>query len=203
MAEYRRIARTAAVVLSLSHGATSFVAYTSAVLLRLQTPPSVASLRQQRTKSYSHSNRRSDTRHDVFRTRAGIGEFLLPPQDISTEIIVGEVDTEVTFDEFNRSLLKGEVKKCEFYGPNFDKAVVQLKDGTKALIGKGYPEERAFSDDSPMKVVGLLRNAGVPYTTQFKMTAYSKPKSYKSVETLEAENRQRNEDQAMERLMSE
>lgn len=134
---------------------------------------------------------------------AGIGEFLLPPQDISTEINVGEVDKEITFDDFNRALLKGEVKKCEFFGANFDKAVVQLKDGTRALIGKGYPEERAFSDDSPMKVVGLLRNAGVPYTTQFKMTAYSKPKSYKSVETIEAENRQRNEDQALERLMSE
>lgn len=50
---------------------------------------------------------------------------------------------------------------------------------TQALIGEGYPEERAFSDDSPMKVVGLLRNAGVPFTTQFRMGKYSKPKSYK------------------------
>lgn len=50
---------------------------------------------------------------------------------------------------------------------------------TQALIGEGYPEERAFSDDSPMKVVGLLRNAGVPFTTQFRTGKYSKPKSYK------------------------
>ena len=47
------------------------------------------------------------------------------------------------------------------------------------MIGEGYPEERAFSDDSPMKVVGLLRNAGVPFTTQFRMGKYSKPKLYK------------------------
>lgn len=49
----------------------------------------------------------------------------------------------------------------------------------QALIGEGYPEERAFSDDSPMKVVGLLRNAGVPFTTEFRMAKYAKPKSYK------------------------
>ena len=40
---------------------------------------------------------------------AGIGEFLFPPQDISTEVIVGEVDKEITFGDFNLSLLKGEV----------------------------------------------------------------------------------------------
>lgn len=32
---------------------------------------------------------------------------------------------------------------------------------------------------SPMKVVGLVRNAGVPFKTQYKMNKYSKPKSYK------------------------
>ena len=69
MAEYRRFARTAAVFLSLSHGVSSFVAQTSSVLLRLHSPPSVASgSGQQLTKSSSscsHSNRRSS----VFRTR--------------------------------------------------------------------------------------------------------------------------------------
>ncbi|CAM9463887.1 unnamed protein product [Laminaria digitata] len=158
MAEYRRFARTAAVVLSLSHGVSSFVVQTSSVLLRLHSPPSVASESgQQRTRSSSscsHSNRRLDS--DVFKTQgcrddmveqsteglgldrrqvltrawkaalslstlgvvvagaappagAGIGEFLLPPQDISTEVNVGKVDKEITFDDFNRSLLKGEV----------------------------------------------------------------------------------------------
>ncbi|CAN0431242.1 unnamed protein product, partial [Hapterophycus canaliculatus] len=96
-----------------------------------------------------------------------IGGFLLPPQDQSKEITVGEVDKEVSFQDFERALLRGDVKECEFFGSNFDKAVIVLKDGTRALIGEGYPEERAFSDDSPMKVVGLLRNAGVPFTTQF------------------------------------
>ncbi|CAM9479066.1 unnamed protein product, partial [Ectocarpus sp. 6 AP-2014] len=120
-----------------------------------------------------------------------IGGFLLPPQNQPTEIVVGESDKEVSFEDFERALLKGEVARCEFFGPNFDKAIIVLKDGTRALIGEGYPEERAFSDDSPMKVVGLLRNAGVPFTTEFRMAKYSKPKSYKSSETLEAENRQK------------
>lgn len=53
---------------------------------------------------------------------------------------------------------------------------------SQALIGEGYPEDRAFSDDSPMKVVGLLRNAGVPFTTQFNTRKYAKPKSYKVIE---------------------
>ncbi|CAM9256340.1 unnamed protein product [Pylaiella littoralis] len=138
---------------------------------------------------------------------AGIGEdiggFLLPPQDQSPEILVGETDSEISFEDFERKLLKGEVTKCEFFGSNFDKAVIVLNDGTRALIGKGYPQERAFSDDSPMKVVGLLRNAGVPFSTQFNTGKYAKPKSYKSSETLQAENRQKSEDQALELLMSQ
>ncbi|CAN0093249.1 unnamed protein product [Ectocarpus sp. 8 AP-2014] len=130
-----------------------------------------------------------------------IGGFLLPSQNQPTAIVVGESDKEVSFEDFERALLKGEVARCEFFGPNFDKAIIVLKDGTRALIGEGYPEERAFSDDSPMKVVGLLRNAGVPFTTEFRMAKYSKPKSYKSSETLEAENRQKSEDAALDRLM--
>eukprot|EP00752_Nemacystus_decipiens_P004308 g3937.t1 len=132
-----------------------------------------------------------------------IGGFLLPPQDQSQEIVVGEVDKEVSFEDFQRALLRGDVTKCEFFGSNFDKAVIVFKDGTRALIGEGYPEERAFSDDSPMKVAALLRNAGVPFTTQFRMGKYSKPKSYKSSETMAAENRQKSEDKALELLMSQ
>lgn len=48
------------------------------------------------------------TRHRRSRS-AGIVEFLLPPQDVATEIDVGEVDKKISFDDFNRSLLKGEV----------------------------------------------------------------------------------------------
>lgn len=36
-------------------------------------------------------------------------EFLLPPQDGKTIIEVGEVDKEISFEDFERSLLKGEV----------------------------------------------------------------------------------------------
>ncbi|CAN0181982.1 unnamed protein product, partial [Ectocarpus fasciculatus] len=108
-----------------------------------------------------------------------IGGFLLPSQNQPTEIVVGDYDKQVSFEDFERALLKGEVSRCEFFGSNFDKAIIVLKDGTRALIGEGYPEERAFSDDSPMKVVGLLRNAGVPFTTEFRVAKYSKPKSYK------------------------
>ncbi|CAM9829244.1 unnamed protein product [Scytosiphon promiscuus] len=132
-----------------------------------------------------------------------IGGFLLPPQNQSKEIVVGEVDKEVSFEDFERALLRGDVQKCEFFGSNFDKAVIVLKDGTRALIGEGYPEERAFSDDSPMKVVGLLRNAGVPFTTQFRVGNYNKPRAYKTSETMEAESRQKSEDAALEALMAQ
>lgn len=38
-----------------------------------------------------------------------IGGFLLPPQDQSQEIVVGDVDKEVSFEDFERGLLKGDV----------------------------------------------------------------------------------------------
>lgn len=38
-----------------------------------------------------------------------IGGFLLPPQDQSKEIVVGEVDKEVSFEDFERALLRGDV----------------------------------------------------------------------------------------------
>ncbi|CAM9902164.1 unnamed protein product, partial [Ectocarpus sp. 12 AP-2014] len=52
-----------------------------------------------------------------------IGGFLLPSQDQPTEIVVGGSDKEVSFEDFERALLKGEVARCEFFGPNFDKAI--------------------------------------------------------------------------------
>lgn len=43
------------------------------------------------------------------------------------------------------------------------------------LCYRNTPEKR-----SPMKVVAVLRNAGVPFTTQFVVTGYNKGKSYKA-----------------------
>lgn len=114
-----------------------------------------------------------------------------------------DVSNQISYDNFNRALLKGQVERCDFYGADLSKAIVHLADGTEALIGEGYPQEKPFSDDSPMKVVAELRNAKVPFTTQFSVKSYSKPRSYKSAETLQAENRQRVEDETMNRLMAE
>ncbi|CAM9498250.1 unnamed protein product [Ascophyllum nodosum] len=138
-------------------------------------------------------------------SRAGIIEFLLPGlnESTATSVDVGDFDKEISFDDFERSLLKGEVKRCEFFGANFEKAVLQFADGSKALIGEGYPQDRAFSDDSPLQVLAMLRNAGVPFTTPFKTNKYAKPRLYKTAETLQAENRQRAEDATLDRLMSE
>lgn len=38
-----------------------------------------------------------------------IGGFLLPPQDQAEEIVVGDVDKEISFEDFERALLKGDV----------------------------------------------------------------------------------------------
>ncbi|CAM9262356.1 unnamed protein product [Choristocarpus tenellus] len=114
-----------------------------------------------------------------------------------------DVEGEITYPEFNRLLFKGEIVRCKFYGSNYDTAVVELKNGSKAKIGAGYPRESPGSDESPVRVIAQLRNAGIPYSTPFDLMGYSKPLSYKSAETLQADKRQQDEDETMERLMSD
>jgi hypothetical protein len=72
----------------------------------------------------------------------------------------------------------------------------------QAKIGEGYPKESPSTDESPLKVVAQLRNAGVPYSVDFNLGKYAKrTKTYKSKDTMAAEGRQRDEDREVERLM--
>jgi hypothetical protein len=73
---------------------------------------------------------------------------------------------------------------------------------TQAKIGEGYPKESPSTDESPLKVVAQLRNAGVPYSVDFNLGKYAKRKvNFKSKDTMAAEGRQRDEDREVERLM--
>ncbi|KAG5174915.1 hypothetical protein JKP88DRAFT_351740 [Tribonema minus] len=109
----------------------------------------------------------------------------------------------VSYAEFNQLLFKREIASAKFYGSKYDRCVLTLLDGTEARIGEGYPRESPATDESPLKVVAQLRNAGVPYKVDFNLRGYTYLKSYKSRETLAAEDRQRDEDSRIETRMAQ
>jgi hypothetical protein len=135
----------------------------------------------------------------------------------------------ISYREFNRLLLDKSIKRASFYGTAFSNCIIERADGvlvssscsmtlvstskhahasrvlqlcTQAKIGEGYPKESPSTDESPLKVVAQLRNAGVPYSVDFNLGKYAKRKvNFKSKDTMAAEGRQRDEDREVERLM--
>ena len=60
-----------------------------------------------------------------------------------------------------------EVSSVEFLPPNGDVAFAILKeDGKRIRIGQGMPEEKGNGWSSPMYVMRILDNKGVPYKFQ-------------------------------------
>ncbi|CAM9761252.1 unnamed protein product, partial [Chrysoparadoxa australica] len=96
--------------------------------------------------------------------------------------------------QFQEALLANRVSNVRFLD-NYSRCIVQIS-GEAFVIGEGYPKESPVDNETPMKVVAQVRNAGVPYKVEgYNLSGYAKQKSYSSKETMEALKRQQIEDE--------
>jgi len=83
----------------------------------------------------------------------------------------------ISYLDFLKALDNKEVNFVELLPPNGDEAYATLKkeDGSLAdpiLIGEGWPTEQAHGWSSPLFVIRILENKGVPYKYRFQRLPY-------------------------------
>lgn len=79
----------------------------------------------------------------------------------------------ISFQDFLKLVDEKKVASVEFTPPNGDIAFAILKDdATKIRIGEGFPNEQNFGWSSPMYVMRILDNKGVPYKFKFEKMPY-------------------------------
>ena len=77
------------------------------------------------------------------------------------------------YSSFLKMVESKEVASVEFIPPSGDVAYAILKEDNKRIrIGEGMPEEKGNGWSSPMYVMRILDNKGVPYKFAFKKLPY-------------------------------
>lgn len=85
-----------------------------------------------------------------------------------------EGEDSIDFKDFLKAVDEKRVTMVEFLPPSGDLAFATIKDMASPIrIGAGFPEERSMGWSSPMYVMRILDNKGVPYRFKFEKKPYT------------------------------
>jgi len=85
-----------------------------------------------------------------------------------------EGEASIDYKDFLQAIEEKKVLRVEFLPPSGDIAFATMKDmETPIRIGAGFPEEQSKGWGSPMYVMRILDNKGVPYKFKFEKKPYT------------------------------